>query len=118
MAKKGSIPGTLYQRGRFGRWWWKVKLKGDPSPRYYRLRVDGEKYPTTNEAKAREIQRRIWQDISHQVPPPMTEFIVAYEKSCGCAADHLANKLRTVREFINQMDIVVCQYITGEKVQD
>ena len=117
MAKKTIIPGTLYQRGKHLRWWWKVRLAGEDKPRYYGLRVDGQRFPTTNEATAHEIQRRIWRDISHDVPPAMTEFVRDYEQFCNCDPDHLANKLHTVREFINQMDIVVCQDITDEKVK-
>ncbi len=120
MAKQRPIPGTIYER-RNGRLWWKVKLPNDDKWTYMPLRGDGARYATKDPGMAEEIRERLWRTLGRGTPPSMAKLLDAYEQHCHsvekCGADHLANKLRAVSEFVRQQEIGSPSDITKARIQ-
>jgi integrase len=56
--KNRSFPGTLYQRG--DRWWWRVRLTGEPEKKSRALKPPGAKFATKDLKVAEEIASDMW----------------------------------------------------------
>jgi len=58
MPKRPTVPGSLYQIR--GRWYWAVRLPGEPKRRARPLVPEGSRFATRRRHVADEIARRIW----------------------------------------------------------
>ncbi len=56
---KATLPGSIYKRGR--RWWWRVKLPGEPKSKARSLRTEGQRYGVTNLKRAGAVALAMWQ---------------------------------------------------------
>lgn len=54
------LPGRLFRKG--SRWWWRVQLPGETSPRSRALKPEGSRAATTDRHSAEEIAFAMWQD--------------------------------------------------------
>jgi hypothetical protein len=54
------LPGRIYRRR--SRWWWKVQLPGEDSPRSRALRPPGARQATTDRRLAGQIALTLWQE--------------------------------------------------------
>lgn len=81
-----NLPGSLYQRN--GRWWWKVQLPGETTPKGRALRPAGSKLATTDFQVAAAIAENILQEALYlKTPPAGMEHITTI---AGLAAAYLA----------------------------
>lgn len=55
-----TLPGRLYRKR--ARWWWKVQLPGEKSPRSRALKPEGSRRATTDRQLADEIAFTLWQE--------------------------------------------------------
>ena len=54
------LPGQMFRRKT--RWWWKVQLPGETSPRSRALKPEGKRQATTDRREAQEIAFALWQN--------------------------------------------------------
>ena len=57
-SPRSALPGEMYQKN--GRWWWKVRLPGEPRVRERALRPDGAQYAAKTRRAAEKAAGEMW----------------------------------------------------------
>jgi len=107
--------GHLYRRN--GRWWWRVRLPGEPKARNRPLRPRGAKYATKNRRRAVAVAQVAWREaekLFDEPPRALAELLDDFEQDNLDIAkpSSAARNRRCIRRFLQATGITDPEQIT------